>query len=260
MINQGASALLWCYQPTVLHWIHAAASPVDAAQAQLAATFIVLNAKTLPLPFLSTYCPYTLQANNLLPFQACLLPLMRLLADPRIQNSPSKHFTNTIYSAVFHDLDHGRCAAMIRQLLTTLQKTPPASSSATTSTSSQDTSSASGSSSGGFDAAAAVAMGGAAAKWAGVNGCWATRGWLDVLEPFVWYLLEVLRRFRQDGSWQQHKEGEECFQLVLFSTHWCLHCRFGGQVLGGSCAVAIALQTAPGIGQQSSGGSRQAMS
>jgi hypothetical protein len=142
---------------------------------------------------------------------------MRLLTDPRIQNSPSKQFTNMIYAAVFHDIDHGRCAAMIRQLLTTLPKSPPASSSDTSSDSqaaSSATSSTSNSSSGGlhgpgFDAAAAGAMGGSAAVWAGPKGCWATRGWLDVLEPFVWYLLEVLRRFRQDGSWQQRKEGKD---------------------------------------------------
>lgn len=179
--------------------------------------------QSLPLPLLLLFplpCNCVLlQPSNLLPFQACLLPLLRLLCDPRIQNSPSKQHTSTIYAALFQDLDHARCAAMARQLMAALPSTPDTSSTSQN-TSSQaaadaplgDSSSSSSLSNAGPAATAAAAMGGPAAVWAvteGLQGCWETKGWLDVLEPLVWYLLEVLRRFRQDGAWQQRKEGEK---------------------------------------------------
>jgi hypothetical protein len=83
---------------------------------------------------------------------------------------------------LFNDLNHSRCATLLQQLLAA---SPSLASTSTSSSSSGDV------------AASGVPQ-----------GCWVPSGWLDVVEPFVCYLLEVLRRFRQDDSWQQRKEGE----------------------------------------------------
>lgn len=54
---------------------------------------------------------------------------------------------------------------------------------------------------------AATAAAGLCGVLAPAPGCWVPVDWVDVVEPFVGHLVEVLRRFREDGAWQQHKEG-----------------------------------------------------
>lgn len=149
-----------------------------------------------------------LQAGNALPFLSCFLPLMKLLNDPQVQTSTSKQFTNPIYATLFHELDYKRVASMLQSFSKEAGNTPAGNMQATGSTASDR-----GASTCITPSAAMVGSSSSTtvAGWGGVQapvaGCWVPADWSDVIEPFVAHLLEILRRFREDGVWEMKKAG-----------------------------------------------------
>jgi len=55
-------------------------------------------------------------ANNALPFLQCYVPLIRLLGDQLTRCSTLQQHTNPIYAVMFNFTDHGRAAAVLKNL------------------------------------------------------------------------------------------------------------------------------------------------
>lgn len=135
---------------------------------------------------------------------------MRLLNDPQVQTSTCKQFTNPIYATLFHELDYMRVTLMLQSLSTVVVDTSSPSSSVNAGSTATGTAAA-----GTRSSNSSTAVAGLGSVLAPAAGCWVPADWVDILEPFVGHLVEVLRRFRGDGAWEQNKAGELDLPLCI---------------------------------------------